>query len=96
MGTVVFPDATLKIFLTASIRVRAERRYKQLKSKGFDVNLARVEHEVAARDSKDSSRAVSPMKPAEDAVLVDTSDLKIAEIIKMIDGLLENRLQLMS
>jgi cytidylate kinase len=51
---------------------------------------------VAARDSKDSSRAVSPMKPAEDAVLVDTSDLKIAEIIKMIDGLLENRLQLMS
>ena len=96
MGTVVFPDATLKIFLTASIRVRAERRYKQLKSKGFDVNLARVEHEVAERDAKDSSRAVSPMKPAEDAVLVDTSDLKIAEIIKMIDGLLENRLQLMS
>jgi cytidylate kinase len=94
MGTVVFPDATLKIYLTASIRVRAERRYKQLKGKGFDVNLARIEQEVSDRDDKDSSRAVSPMRPAEDSILVDTSDLRIAEVVKKIDSLLEDRLEL--
>ena len=94
MGTVVFPDATLKIFLTASIRVRAERRYKQLKSKGFDVNLARIEREVSERDDKDSSRAVSPMRPAEDSILVDTSDLRIVEVVKKIESLLEDRLEL--
>ena len=94
MGTVVFPDATLKIFLTASIRVRAERRYKQLKGKGFDVNLARIEREVSERDDKDSSRAVSPMRPAEDSILVDTSDLRIVEVVKKIESLLEDRLEL--
>ncbi len=94
MGTVVFPDATLKIYLTASIRVRAERRYKQLKGKGFDVNLARIEQEVSKRDDKDSSRAVSPMRPAEDSILVDTSDLRIAEVVKKIDSLLEDSLEL--
>jgi len=94
MGTVVFPDATLKIYLTASIRVRAERRYKQLKGKGFDVNLARIEREVSERDDKDSSRAVSPMRPAEDSILVDTSDLRIVEVVKKIESLLEDRLEL--
>ncbi len=80
MGTVVFPDADLKIYLTASPEVRAERRYKQLKDKGNDVNVAHLLREIAERDLRDSQRQVAPLKPAEDAIVIDTSDMDIDEV----------------
>jgi cytidylate kinase len=92
MGTTVFPDATLKIFLTASPEVRAERRYKQLKQKGFDVNLARLLGEIRDRDARDSARTASPLKPADDAVIVDTSTMTIDEVVERVDALLDQRL----
>lgn len=72
MGTVVFPDALLKVFLTASPEERARRRYKQLKEQGIDVKLPRLERELRARDAKDSNRGVAPLKAARDAVMLDT------------------------
>lgn len=92
MGTTVFPDAGLKIFLTASPEVRAERRYKQLKQKGFDVNLARLLGEIRDRDARDSARTASPLIPADDAVIVDTSTMTIDEVVERIDALLDQRL----
>jgi len=80
MGTVVFPDAKLKIFLTACPEIRAERRYKQLKGKGFDVNLARLLEDIRERDERDSQRAVAPLQPAPDAEILDTNLLGIAEV----------------
>ena len=80
MGTVVFPDASLKIFLTASPEARAERRYKQLKSKGFDVNLAPLLEDIRTRDERDAHRAIAPLKPAPDAVILDTTSLGIADV----------------
>ncbi|MSR13014.1 MAG: (d)CMP kinase [Gammaproteobacteria bacterium] len=80
MGTVVFPDAQLKIFLTASPEIRAERRYKQLKGKGFDVNLARLLEDIRERDERDSKRAIAPLQPALDAEILDTNLLGIAEV----------------
>lgn len=74
MGTAVFPDATLKLFLTARPEVRAERRYNQLKNKGMIVNLGDLIREVEARDLRDSSRNASPLVPARDAVILDNSD----------------------
>jgi cytidylate kinase len=87
MGTVVFPDAQLKIFLTASAEERAKRRYKQLKDKGLDVNLADLLQEISERDKRDMERAVSPLVPAEDAVLVDTSNTSIEEVFNRVYGL---------
>lgn len=84
MGTVVFPDARLKIFLTASAEIRAERRYKQLKEKGFDANLSRLLGEIRDRDTRDAARAVSPLKPADDAVILDSSALSIPEVVEQI------------
>ena len=84
MGTVVFPDARFKVFLTASAQIRAQRRFDQLKSKGFDVNLARLLESIQARDVRDSSRATSPLKPADDALVLDTSDLAIDEVVTRI------------
>ena len=75
MGSTVFPDATLKLFLTARPEVRAERRYNQLKNKGIDVDLATLIEEVEARDRRDMSRKASPLKPAADALIIDNSDL---------------------
>ena len=92
MGTVVFPDATLKVFLTGTLKIRALRRYKQLMEKGFSATLAGVEQEVAARDQKDRSRAVSPLEPAEDAVILDTSEIGIDQVVKQIDDLLTAKL----
>ena len=86
MGTVVFPDAEFKVFLTASAEIRAQRRFKQLKDKGFDVNLARLLESIQARDVRDSSRATSPLKAAEDALVLDTSDLTIDEVVARILG----------
>ncbi|RLA01184.1 MAG: (d)CMP kinase, partial [Gammaproteobacteria bacterium] len=75
MGSTVFPDATLKLFLTARSEVRAERRYNQLKNKGINVVLATLVEEVEARDRRDMSRKASPLKPAADALIIDNSDL---------------------
>ena len=92
MGTVVFPDATLKIYLTASPETRAERRYKQLKHKGLDVNLARLAEEIRARDARDAQRDASPLKPADDAQIMDTTSLTVAQVVHQILGLLRERL----
>ncbi|QKT04784.1 (d)CMP kinase [Ectothiorhodospiraceae bacterium 2226] len=82
MGTVIFPDAELKIFLTANAEERARRRYKQLKEKGLEADLAALVAEIAARDKRDSERAVAPLRPAEDAVVVDSSRLDIAQTVQ--------------
>ena len=92
MGTTVFPDAVLKIFLTASPDVRAQRRYKQLKEKGFDANLARLLGEIRDRDARDAARAASPLVPAADASILDTSALSIPEVVQQIEHLLRARL----
>ena len=80
MGSVVFPEASLKIFLTASAEERAKRRYKQLKEQGFSVNLARLSAEIAERDARDSQRSVSPLIPAPDAVMIDTTAVSVEAV----------------
>jgi cytidylate kinase len=89
MGTVIFPDATLKIFLTASAEARAQRRYKQLKGKGESVNLSRLFRDIEERDERDSSRAVSPLKPADDAHIIDSTGMSIKEVLQKIHKLLK-------
>jgi len=84
MGTVVFPTAELKIFLTASPRVRAERRYNQLKNMGKEADLEALVAEVEARDRRDSERATAPLRPAADAVIVDNSDLDEAQTLVVV------------
>jgi cytidylate kinase len=84
MGTVVFPDAVLKVFLTAGVAARAQRRYKQLKEKGFDANLPALSRDLEARDAQDANRAVAPLKPARDAVELDSTDLSIEEVVERI------------
>lgn len=81
MGTVVFPDAALKIFLTASVAVRAQRRYKQLIDKGNSANLASLSRDLEERDRRDAARSVAPLKPAEDAVVLDSSALTADEVV---------------
>ncbi|MEG3767884.1 (d)CMP kinase [Alteromonas sp. 14N.309.X.WAT.G.H12] len=80
MGTVVFPDAGVKLFLTASAEARAERRYSQLKNKGMDVNIARLLTDIKARDDRDANRAIAPLVPAEDAVIIDSTHLDITQV----------------
>lgn len=92
MGTVIFPDAPLKIFLTASLQERATRRYKQLKEKGIDVNFASLLEEITARDVRDSQRAAAPLKPAPDAVMIDTSALSIEDVVTQVLALCRERL----
>ena len=89
MGTTVFPDADLKIYLTASPEIRAQRRYKQLKEKGIDVSLSALVKDITERDERDANRSVSPLKPAADAVLVDTSSLTIDEVMSLVMSLVE-------
>ncbi|MBI2799049.1 MAG: (d)CMP kinase [Gammaproteobacteria bacterium] len=91
MGTVIFPDAELKIFLTASPEIRAERRYKQLREKGFDVNLAQLLEDIRNRDERDFRRAVAPLKPAPDAEILDTTQLGIAEVEARVLRLMRTR-----
>jgi cytidylate kinase len=81
MGTVVFPDAQLKLYLTASIEERARRRYKQLLDKGESVSLRALESQVRARDERDTNREVSPLVAADDAIEIDTSELSIDEVL---------------
>lgn len=84
MGTVVFPHAQLKIFLTASPEERAKRRYKQLKGKGIDANLPELVAELEARDKRDSERSAAPLKAADDAVLLDTTEMSIDEVVNQV------------
>jgi CMP/dCMP kinase len=81
MGTVIFPDARFKVFLTASAAERAERRYKQLRAKGLQVTLASLLHEIEMRDARDASRTVAPLRPAADAVVIDTTGQSVAEVV---------------
>ncbi len=84
MGTVVFPDATLKLFLTASPEVRAERRYKQLIDKGIPANLRSLSRDLAERDARDRNRAVAPLVPAPDSQVLDSSALSIDAVAELI------------
>lgn len=92
MGTTVFPDALLKVFLTASAEIRAQRRYKQLKEKGFDANLEQILGEIRHRDARDTGRSVSPLKPADDAWILDSSPLSTNEVVEAVSRRLQARL----
>lgn len=89
MGTVVFPDAPFKVFMTASAEARAERRYKQLKSKGEDVRIATLLKEIEARDARDMGRKNAPLRPADDAVMVDTTALSIEQVLDKVLNLID-------
>ncbi len=91
MGTVVFPDAALKLFLTASPEERARRRQKQLSQRGQTVRLATLSAEIRERDERDRTRATAPLVPAPDAVEIDTSSLSPAQVFEKIDELLKTR-----
>jgi|SRR5690606_1546503 len=84
MGTVIFPDAMVKVFLTASAEERARRRHKQLKDKGVSVTFADLLREILARDARDAQRAVAPLKPADDAVLIDTTGMSIEAVVESV------------
>ena len=92
MGTVVFPDAFLKIFLHASEEERALRRYLQLKEKQINVSLAQVVEELAMRDSRDTDRIFAPLKPADDAIMIDTTRLSIVQVFNNVLKLIDKRL----
>ncbi|HLF30065.1 MAG TPA: (d)CMP kinase [Xanthomonadales bacterium] len=89
MGTVIFPQAEVKIFLTASARERARRRYKQLKEKGESVIFSRLFREIEKRDERDRTRLVAPLLPAADAAVIDSTDLSVEEVVQVIIKLLE-------
>ena len=91
MGTIVFPNADLKIFLDASAEARAERRYNELKNKGFDVNLPLLLEQMLQRDKKDSERSVAPLIPAEDSILIDSSGLSILDVTKSVLDLVKQK-----
>jgi cytidylate kinase len=84
MGTVVFPDAVLKIYLTADPETRAERRYKQLIGKGMSASMAALLQDIKARDDRDSGRAVAPLQKSSDAILLDTTNLSIDDAVKQV------------
>ena len=88
MGTVIFKDAPYKVFLTASAEERAERRHKQLKDKGVSVNFDDLLREIMARDARDAQRTVAPLKPADDAVLIDTTGIGIDDVVARVMDLL--------
>lgn len=93
IGTVVFPNAQLKIFLTASVEERACRRYAEMVAKGQQVDLQQLQADIAERDKQDSERAISPLRQAEDALLLDTSDMGISEVTDRILQLVQERAQ---
>jgi len=92
MGTVVFPDADVKIFLTASAEARAKRRYNQLKDKDIGVSLHALFQSIQARDERDTNRAVSPLKPAEDAFVIDSTDMDINDVLKSVQAVVKEKL----
>lgn len=91
IGTVVFPNADLKIFLTATVEERARRRYKELTEKGENIDLATLQQEIAERDKQDSEREISPLRQAEDALLLDSSDMTIAQVAEFIIKLVQEK-----
>ncbi|MCY1241109.1 Cytidylate kinase [compost metagenome] len=84
MGTVIFPDAPLKVFLTASVEARARRRYKQLIDKGISANIEDLLRDLEARDVRDRTRTAAPLRPAEDAKLLDTSDMTVDQAVAQV------------
>jgi len=92
MGTVVFQDAMIKIYLTARPEERAQRRYKQLIDKGIDASLPDLLRDLKERDTRDSERPISPLKPAKDAIVLDTTDLHIDQVVKQVLDLVTERL----
>ena len=92
IGSVVFPQADCKIYLTASAKKRAERRFKQLTDKGFHVEIAQLFREISERDERDLNRKISPLKPASDAVVLDTTDLQIEEVVSRVIREVERRI----
>jgi cytidylate kinase len=95
MGTVVFPDAPLKLFLTASAAARANRRYKQLKEKAINVNMDALFREIAERDQRDITRAIAPLIPATDAVILDTTLLNVDEVMAQVLHLVAQKLSVL-
>ncbi|PLV60173.1 (d)CMP kinase [Thermotoga sp. KOL6] len=93
IGTVVLPKAALKIFLTASLDARVERKLKEYRKRGLNVKREEVERELIARDEQDSKRSVAPLKPAEDAVIIDTTDMTVEEVLQKIQKLVEERMK---
>ena len=93
MGTVVFPDAQVKIFLDASAEERANRRCKQLRDKGFDVNFEHLLAEIKERDDRDRNRPVAPLKPADDALVVDSTQMSIDEVVERVLSYAETKLR---
>jgi len=94
MGTVVFPSAEVKIFLTADADERARRRYLELKQKGHDVNIDDLLHEIQARDERDMNRAVAPLKPADDAYILDSTNKSIEQVLDEVLSFYKKRLEL--
>ena len=92
IGTVVFPDADLKIFMTASVDIRAKRRYDELKSKGLEVNLKEIRNNIVARDITDENRDISPLRRAEDALVLDNSRMTVEEQMEWIRKIIEMKL----
>ncbi|HCA23004.1 MAG TPA: (d)CMP kinase [Pseudomonas sp.] len=91
MGTVVFADAQLKIYLTASAEERASRRYRQLLGKGETANLASLLDEIVARDERDMNRSVAPLKPADDAIMIDSTQMSIEEVLESVQTMARER-----
>ena len=89
MGTVVFKDAKLKIYLTASAEIRAKRRYIELQNLGQEVNMPALIADIEARDLKDSSRELSPLLPADDAMIIDTSEMSLDEVFSFTENLIK-------
>lgn len=92
MGTTIFPDAPVKVFLSASAAERARRRHKQLIEKGIDANLSELESAIAERDRRDAERKTSPLRPADDAVRIDTTDKSVPEVLDLVLSLIEERI----
>lgn len=93
IGTVVLPEADVKIFLVASVNERAQRRHLENIEKGFDSNLEKIKEEIQARDEFDSNREISPLKQAKDAILLDTTSLSIAEVVKECKKIVKNAIK---
>ncbi|MCR5154816.1 MAG: (d)CMP kinase [Lachnospiraceae bacterium] len=91
IGTVVLPEAEVKIFLTASVDVRAKRRFEEFKAKGIDCNFEKIRNEIEERDFRDINRANSPLKRAEDAVLLDSSDLSVEEVTNIMKEIIKEK-----
>ncbi|MDX9928464.1 MAG: (d)CMP kinase [Bacteroidales bacterium] len=92
IGTVVFPDADIKIFMTASVDIRAERRYLELKEKGVEINIDDIRNAIIERDHKDETREASPLRKAEDALVLDNTSMSVSEQMDWVSGIIEKRI----